>query len=244
MPKNLITASFIALASTLPLAAQQDDARIKELALEAILENPEIIAEAIQILQEREQEEQRLAAAEVFEANKVVFLSGDNAPVIGNPDGDVTIVEFFDYNCSYCRRAFEAVRDVIEEDGNIRVVMREFPILGPGSDYAAKASLAAMKQGKYSEFHWALMDSKIAAYSIKEEGVLKVAEEVGLDLDQMKVDMEAPEVAEHITLTREYASALQFTGTPAFIIGDQLVPGFVDAEVISQIIPEARAEQG
>ena len=157
MKQFLLTTTLIA-SLAVPAIGQQSDERIKELALEAILENPDIIAEAIQILQERQRESQQISAENVFKENRDVFLSADNAPVLGNPEGEITIVEFFDYNCSYCRRAFDAVRDVIDENPNVRVVLREFPILGEGSDYAARVSLAAMKQGKYTEFHWAMMD--------------------------------------------------------------------------------------
>ena len=237
--KNFIAALVLAATAVSPSFAELSEAEVKELALDAILENPEIIREAIQILQQREQEEQRNSASAVFQQNKEIFYSAENAPVLGNPDGQVTIVEFYDYNCSYCRRAFEAVRDVIGENDNVRLVMREFPVLGPGSDYAARASLASIKQGKYQEFHWALMDGSIAAYSIQEEGVLKVAESVGLDIEQLKRDMGDPSIDEHINRTREFAQALGFNGTPAFIIADELVPGFVDKSVIDQIIAEA-----
>ena len=101
-----------------------------------------------------------------------------------------------------------------------------------------------MKQDKYVEFHWALMDSKIAAYSIKEEGVMEVAKQVGLDVAQLEADMKDPAIDEHISVTREFASALNFGGTPAFIIGNELVPGFVDKEVIETLIEQARNEQG
>ncbi|MEM7243424.1 MAG: DsbA family protein [Pseudomonadota bacterium] len=237
--RHFLLMTILAAGVALPATAQESDARIKELALEAILENPEIIAEAIQILQDRQREEEQNNAEVVFQQNKEVFLSADNAPILGNPEGEITIVEFFDYNCSYCRRAFEAVREIIDENSNVRVVMREFPILGEGSDYAARVSLAAMKQGKYAEFHWALMDDSIAAYSIKEDGVMKVARDVGMDMEQLKADMSDPSIDEHINATRELAQAVGFNGTPAFIIADRLVPGFVDKDVINQIIAEA-----
>ena len=238
MKQIFLTTALVATLAV-PSFAQQSDERIKELALEAILENPDIIAEAIQILQERQRAEEQNNAEAVYQQNRDVFLSSTNAPVLGNPEGEITIVEFFDYNCSYCRRAFEAVREIIDENPNVRVIMREFPILGEGSDYAARVSLAAMKQGKYAEFHWALMDDSIAAYSIKEDGVMKVARDVGMDMDQLKADMSDPAIDEHINATRELAQAVGFNGTPAFIIADRLVPGFVDKDVINQIIAEA-----
>jgi len=238
MKQFLLTTTLIA-SLAVPAIGQQSDERIKELALEAILENPDIIAEAIQILQERQRESQQISAENVFKENRDVFLSADNAPVLGNPEGEITIVEFFDYNCSYCRRAFDAVRDVIAENPNVQVIMREFPILGEGSVAAARVSLAAMKQGKYKEFHWALMDDSFSANGIQEESAMKVARDIGMDMDQLAIDMNDPEIDAHINATREMAQAIGFNGTPAFIVADQIVPGFVEKDTLLQIIAEA-----
>ncbi len=116
-----------------------------------------------------------------------------NAPVLGNPEGDVTVVEFFDYNCPYCRRAMSEVQGLLDADQDVRLVYREWPILGEGSVFAAKAALAAREQGKYEEFHWALMGMEERA---EEASVMRLAEEIGLDVEKLRADMDAPEVQE------------------------------------------------
>ena len=140
-----------------------EEERIKKLALEAILEQPEIIELAYQRLQQiRQEEEQKEVLA--FLANRTLDFEHDpNAPVIGNPSGDVTIVEFFDYNCPYCKRATDVVERLLEDDRNIRLVYREWPILSEGSVFAARAALAARKQNKYAEMHKALMSASRVA---------------------------------------------------------------------------------
>ena len=163
-----------------------------------------------------------------------------NAPVLANADGDVTIVEFFDYNCPYCRRAAPTIENLVEADPGIRLVYREWPILGEGSVFAARAALASRQQGLYEEFHWAMMDMSGRA---EERSVLTIAAEIGLDIDQLRADMEAPEVAEHIETSMRLADLLGITGTPTFILGENLVPGAVEQEVLQRLVDEVREEQ-
>ncbi|MEN8742916.1 MAG: DsbA family protein, partial [Phaeobacter gallaeciensis] len=176
----------LAMATLLPIPAlsqELDEARVRELVLETIRENPEIVMEAVALLEKQQADAQAETQAEVLRSQRDLIERDPNAPVLGNPEGDVTVVEFFDYNCPYCRRVKPEVRALIEEDPNIRLVYREWPILGDGSVFAAKAALAARAQGKYEEFHWAMMAIKGRA---QEATVLRVAEEVGLDLEQLK----------------------------------------------------------
>ena len=230
----------LAMAALLPIPAlsqELDEARVRELVLETIRENPEIVMEAVALLEKQQADAQAETQAEVLRSQRDLIERDPNAPVLGNPDGDVTVVEFFDYNCPYCRRVKPEVRALIEEDPNIRLVYREWPILGDGSVFAAKAALAARAQGKYEEFHWAMMAIKGRA---QEATVLRVAEEVGLDLEQLKKDMEAPEVAEHIATSMRLTQALGFNGTPSFVVGDALVPGFVEKDQLSELVSTAR----
>ena len=230
----------LAMAALLPMPAlsqELDEARVKELVLEAIRENPEIIMEAVALLEQRQADAQAQNKADVLRNQRDLIERDPNAPVLGNPDGDVTVVEFFDYNCPYCRRAKPEIRALIEEDPNVRLVYREWPILGEGSVFAAKAALAARAQGKYEDFHWAMMAIDGRA---NEASVMRVAEDVGLDLDQLRQDMEAQEVAEHIETSMRLTQALGFNGTPSFVIGDALVPGFVEKERLSDLVSEAR----
>jgi protein-disulfide isomerase len=228
------------VAAILPIAAIAnglDEARIKELVLESIRENPEIVMEAIAILEQRQAEAQADAQSKVLSSQRNVLERDPNAPILGNPDGDVTVVEFFDYNCPYCKRAMSEVKNLIDGDTGVRLVFREWPILGEGSVFAAKAALAARNQGKYEEFHWAMMSAKGQA---AEASVLRVAKEVGLDIDRLRRDMETPEVDEHIATSMRLTQSLGFNGTPSFVIGDALVPGFVEQSKLEEFVSAAR----
>ncbi|WP_240790920.1 DsbA family protein, partial [Sulfitobacter pontiacus] len=155
LSKIILATVFAAFSFTTVAAQELNEADIKRLALEAILEKPEILIEALSILQEREN-----AALVEAQSTALTELRDDfeqNAPIFGNLDGSVTLVEFFDYNCGYCRRAAPEVKAVLETSKDVRIVYREFPILGPGSEIAARASLAARNQGKYQQFHEAMM---------------------------------------------------------------------------------------
>jgi protein-disulfide isomerase len=232
-----ILAAVAALSLTAPVSAQDlSEADVKKLALEAILENPEIIMEAINKLRAQEEQDKAGAQQQAYLDNEELLKRDPNAPVLGNPDGDVTIVEFFDYNCGYCKRAMVAMQAILETDKNLRVVYREFPILSEASVFASRAALASRAQGKYEAFHWALMSAQTA----DEASVLTIAAQVGLDVAKLRIDMDAPEVSEHIQTSREVANALQFTGTPSFIIGDEIVGGYIPQDVMEEVIADAR----
>lgn len=242
---TLIKRIFVAaLLLVLPLAATAQDAltedRVRELVRETILANPEILVEAIAILEERAAQERVTGSADMIAAQREQLEQDPNAPVLANADGDVTIVEFFDYNCPYCRRAAPTIENLVEADPGIRLVYREWPILGEGSVFAARAALASRQQGLYEEFHWAMMDMSGRA---EERSVLTIAAEIGLDIDQLRADMEAPEVAEHIETSMRLADLLGITGTPTFILGENLVPGAVEQEVLQRLVDEVREEQ-
>lgn len=222
------------------LAQELMDERVKELVLEAIRENPEIIVEALSILDAREQEAKAAAVSAALDAEREALESDPDAPVMGNPEGDVTMVEFFDYNCPYCRRSMPELSGLLEDDTNVRVVLREWPILSEGSDFAARAALAARKQDRYQDMHEALMALQQPA---DEVSVLRVAEELGLDIDQLKADMASPEIAEHIATSQRLAQALGISGTPAFVIGDQLIAGYVEQAVLKGAVEQARAAE-
>jgi protein-disulfide isomerase len=186
-------------------------------------------------------ERRRAAAAKSLLSEQRQSLERDpNAPVLGNPEGDVTVVEFFDYNCAYCKRAVTEVQAVLAADPNVRLVYREWPILGEGSVYASRAALASRAQGKYEEFHWALMGIK---GRVDEAQVIRAAQDVGLDIDQLKADMQSPEVEKHIAASMRLAESLGFNGTPSFVIGDALVPGFVERAQLQEIIDTTRNDE-
>lgn len=227
----------LAIAPFAAIAQDLSDERIKELALQAIRENPQIIMEALQILEAEQAAAQTLAQADVLNNQHQLLERDPNAPVLGNPDGDVTVVEFFDYNCPYFRRAMAEIQGLLDGDDNARLVYREWPILGEGSVFAAKAALAAREQDKYEEFHWALMGLKERA---EETSVMRIAEEIGLDIDRLRTDMDTPEIQEHIDTSMGLAQALRFNGTPSFVIGNNLVPGFVEEVQLRTLVEEVR----
>ncbi|MDB2407659.1 DsbA family protein [Jannaschia sp.] len=235
-----LTALALSTMLTLPAAAQEfSEEEIKQLALQAILENPEIVMEAVSILQQRDEDQAAADARTTLNDGRDMLERDPNAPVLGNPDGDVTVVEFFDYNCPYCRRAGEQVAALLERDDNVRIVYREWPILGDGSDFAARAALASREQGKYGAFHEALMSAR---GRVDERIVMQLAEGVGLDTDRLRTDMEAPEVQAHIDTTFELARSLGFSGTPSFVVGEALAPGLVNADQLVEMVEAARAE--
>ncbi|SEL71920.1 Protein-disulfide isomerase [Roseovarius azorensis] len=234
---TLLMATGLAIAPLASIAQDLTDERIKELALQAIRENPQIIMEALQILEAEQSAAQTQAQAEVLNNERQLLERDSNAPVLGNPDGDVTVVEFFDYNCPYCKRAMAEVQGLLEGDENVRLVYREWPILGDGSVFAAKAALAAREQGKYEEFHWALMGMQERA---DEASVMRIATDIGLDVERLRADMDTAEIEEHIATSMRLTQALGFNGTPSFVIGDNLVPGFVEEEQLRTIVEKVR----
>lgn len=217
-------------------ATEKDD--IRAIVRDYLLENPEVLIESLQLYQERQEAAQRAQQRESIAALKETLEQDPNSPVIGNPDGDVVLIEFFDYHCPYCKRVAPDLRALVEEDGNIRLVMKELPILGPPSRYAAQAALAAAKQGKYEEMHFALMNLQ---GDLGQLTVMKLAQDLGIDIEQLQTDMRDPEINAELRRTYETARALQINGTPAFIIGDQLMPGAMSAAALKQVIAEHRA---
>lgn len=179
---------------------------------------------------------QQISAIIAQNQSDLTHHAGD--PVLGNPDGDVTLVEFFDYKCTYCKIIHPAVMDVVREDGNIRYVAKELPILGPVSTFAAQAALAAQKQGLYAKFSTALM----AAKSLQKETVFTIATQVGLDAERLRTDMVTfeHEINQTLDINFALAKALKIKGTPAFIAGDILVPGAPSPSDLKRLISLAR----
>ena len=226
----------VAQENTLSVFNPDEEKRIKQLVLEAILQKPEILKEASRILNKKEQEGKAAFIKSVLKNRKDELESTRNAPVLGNPNGDVTVIEFFDYNCVYCRRAAEIVKNLIVADKNVRLVYREWPILNKGSMFAARAALASRKQGKYEDMHWALMTQPRA----NEATVLKVAKYLGLDIERLRKDMASADVQGHISLSMKLARSLGITGTPTFLIGDALKPGMVPLPELRNLVAKAR----
>jgi protein-disulfide isomerase len=204
-----------------------------------IMQHPEVIMDSMQAMQEREQlVQERLQTERVTSLNEAIEHNPSD-PVMGNPDGDVTLVEFFDYQCGYCKRMIDPLLDFARSDGNLRIVLKEFPILGPESMIAARASLAAHKQGKYEAFHVALMRLR---GRLSEPAIFQTAVEVGLDTEQLQKDMNAPAVMEQIRKSRELGQALAIRGTPAFVIGGKIIPGAMGEGQLRDLVTQQRGK--
>lgn len=201
-----------------------------------LMENPQVIFDAIDAHRENEEKKQQEQAASAIKDNLAKLTAAD-APSIGPADADVTIVEFFDYNCGYCKRALPDVQAISEKDKKVRFVFKEMPILGPTSMTAAQWAMAAKKQGKYFEYHSALMEFR----GPKEEKQLeKLAKDLGLDVDQMKKDASSSDVQAMIDADVALARTIGINGTPAFIVGETLYPGYIGENGMVNAIKETR----
>ncbi|HUF45360.1 MAG TPA: DsbA family protein [Aestuariivirgaceae bacterium] len=235
------------LAMTLPtsgLVAQEfsQDQReeLGEIIRDYLIENPEVLREAVQALERKEQEVAAAAATAAISERGAEIYRSDGDLVAGNPYGSVTLAEFFDYNCGYCKRSMSDVLELIKSDDDLRVVFKEWPILGEDSRFAAKAALASRRQDKYWEFHLALMQAR----SLNEATTLEVAESIGLDVEQLKADMQHPDVSAVIDRNMRLAAALGIQGTPAFFIDDQMIAGAVGYDALAQVIGQVRDKGG
>lgn len=202
-----------------------------------LLKNPIIIREAIQALQAQEEAAKQAQAAAALKTHKDQLFYDKTSPVAGNPKGDITVVEFFDYNCGYCKRVTPTLKAVMEKDPNLRVVYKEFAILGPQSITAARAALAAQKQGKYKEFHEGLMMGQS-----DENSIAALTNLLGMDYSKLRKDMADPKIQQVLQKNYQLATTLGINGTPAFVIGERLVPGAIGEAALTQIIKEERAK--
>lgn len=177
----------------------------------------------------------------LVEERRAEIFADPASPVAGNPEGDVTLAQFFDYNCSYCRAAASLVTQAKDADPGLKLVYKEFPILGPSSNFAARAPLASTAQGKYEASHHALI-----AYSgaVDERSTLEIAEHVGLDTKQLTLDMEDSAISAAIERNLALANDLRIVGTPTFVVGDEIVRGLTDLPTLQNFIAEARELSG
>ena len=220
-------------------AAQKAD--LEKLIHTYLLEHPEILRDMSNKLDANDKlaETQKRSGALKSEAANI-FHSQDDA-VVGNQKGDVTLVEFFDYNCHFCKQSIAEVQSLIKTDKNVRIVMKEFPIFGEDSEYAARAALASNRQGKYWAFHQALFASPVR---VTAEVVDQIAAEQGLDVAKMKSDMKDPAIMATIQKTQALAQALAITGTPGFLIDDKLIPGAVPMAQLEARLADVRGNGG
>jgi len=206
-----------------------------------LLENPEVLMEAIAVLEDRQAAEQAQADADVLAANAAALFESDNAWVGGNPDGDVTLVEFIDYRCGYCRRAHPEVAELIASDGNIRLIVKELPILGDQSTRSSRFAIAVRQtagDAAYKTAHDALITLRGEA---NDAALRAIAEEAGADPEEVFVQMESPDVDAVILETRALAQRLQINGTPSFVLEDQLLRGYLPLASMRELVADVGA---
>ena len=230
----LATALCVTIGITLPAAADINDAdraTVEKMIGEYIRANPEVLRDALISLAEREAAERREQAMFILE-------SDDGDPFLGNPDASFVIYEFSDYNCGYCKRVFQTLQQLITEDDDIKLVIKEFPILSESSVLAAQAGIAAQAQGVFPDFHIAMMTARGA---ISMNSIMAAATSAGADLDRLQADMNSPAVEAIIARTRAAAQQLEISGTPGLVIGRQIIPGAIDLDQMRDIIATERA---
>lgn len=217
-------------------AAQRDE--IGRLVRAYLLKNPDVLVEVSAELDKRRKAEEAGKQSQVLVSEKKAIFRSPHDFVLGNLEGDITVVEYFDYNCGWCKRALDEVNKLTSADKNVRVVMKEFPIFGEHSTFAAKAALASIKQNKYWEFHTALMKAK----QVTSESTLSIAESVGIDVAALKKEMAKPQYDKTIAENSRIAQALGMQGTPGFIVDSRVNFGYVPADGLKSMIADIRKE--
>jgi protein-disulfide isomerase len=217
---------------------------IEEIVRGYLLRNPEVLQEVLIELEKRQTAAEAEKAKAAVKNNATLLFDSPRQVVIGNPKGDVTLIEFFDYNCGYCKRALADLVDLMKGDPNLRVVLKEFPVLGEGSVEAAKVAIAAHMQDqsgkKYFDFHQKLLGSRGPANKAR---ALAVAKEVGFDVARIERDMASDEVRATIGESMKLAEALGLNGTPSYVVGDNVVIGAVGHDALKQKVNWARCGQ-
>lgn len=218
---------------------------IETIVKEYLIANPEVLFEAQNALEAKMDKIQADRTAAVLKEKSAEIFHPAASHVVGDVNGDVPIVEFMDYNCGYCRRAMPDIAKLVEKDKRVKLVLKDFPVLvtqtDRGSEEAAHAAIAARMQGKYWEFHTAMMHYQGKA---NEASALKVAEKVGLDIARLKKDMASPEVKKELQANFKLASTLGVQGTPYFLVGDHTIPGAPEnlSEMLSQYVDQVRKD--
>ena len=213
-------------------------AHLNKMIEQYIFDHPEVILQSIQSMQARQKAEEEAQTAAALKERKQELEADPDDPIMGNPTGTITVVEFFDYRCGYCKRVFPTVMKVLNDNPSVRFVIKEFPILGPESVTASRASLAVWRtqKAKYGAFHAAVINLR---GGITEAKILSVATQLGIDAKKLKKDMADPEIDRILEKNYQLAQALNINGTPAFVIGGKLIPGAIDAATMNRMIVDS-----
>jgi protein-disulfide isomerase len=236
--------AWLALSAPVAIAQQssftsEETTAIEEIVRNYLIENPEIMREVFAELERRQEAAQQLAREEALRDAQDALFAADDV-VLGNPEGDVTLVEFFDFNCGFCKRALDDVQRLIDSDPNLRVVVKDFPVLGPGSLEAARIGLAAKKQFNAEQneaFHVRLMQSR---GQVNGERATALAIELGADPTKLQADVNSDAVRDIIAENLDLADRLGLTGTPAWVIGDRVISGAVGTERLAASVANVR----
>ncbi|OJX80850.1 DsbA family protein [Magnetospirillum sp. 64-120] len=251
MIRTTFVAALLASAATLasvPAQAQETfDAKqteaVRKIVRDYLMEHPEVIGEAIEALREKMRAQAENEAKKAIESRKDEIFADANDPVAGNAKGDVVIVEFFDYNCPYCKVVMDPMLEAAKADGKVKVVFKDMPILSEDSLTAARVALAAKKLGKYEEAHRALMKFR---GKLDEKTIFRLVGEAGLNVDQVKKEMMAPEIEKQIKKNIELAHALDITSTPSFVVAGadgkaaRTLSGAIEGQVFKQLFDITR----
>jgi protein-disulfide isomerase len=230
-------------ATTQSAAATKIDRKeVEGIIRDYLLKNPELLLEVQDALETKQREEQRLASEGVIEENKAEIFNSTFDGIVGDPNGKTTIVEFYDYNCGFCKRAMEDMQALTKADPDLRFVLKEFPILSPDSQKASVVSMAfhMMHPEKYGEFHKALLGGQGRA---TEATAIKVALSLGADEKELREKMKDPSIPEAISKTYDLANKLMITGTPSYVIGNEVVFGALGEQVLAEKIASVKASQ-
>lgn len=219
------------------------DQRVAEIVEKTLMEKPEIIINSLEAFRENEQAKQVEQQKSALKDQKEALFNDKHSLILGNPDGDVTIVAFKDYRCGYCKKVWPTVQELIKKDKNIRIVFKEYPVLGPASEMASRYALASSLQGndKYKAFNHGLMKHR---GPMDEKTLKKIAASFDIDGEKLAKEANGKFVSDAIAKNRELGQKLAIQGTPAFVVGEELIPGAVPLNYLEELVKKARENKG
>jgi protein-disulfide isomerase len=245
--RPLALAAALAVAAAMPAAAQDfspaQRGEIEKIIKDYLIKNPEVLQEAMAELEKKQQVAESEKARSAIKNHSEALFNSPRQVTLGNPQGDVTFVEFFDYNCGYCKRALTDMMELMSKDPKLKVVLKEFPVLGPSSVEVAQVAVAVRMQDKtgkkYLEFHQKLLTGRGQVDKAK---AMAAAKEIGLDMARIEKDLKSDEIGKTLEESMKLAEALGLNGTPSYVINNDVVIGAVGVAALSQKIQAARKQ--